>query len=334
MKHQKLITTALSLFTAAALFVSESAHAGDTTTLKVGTLAPAESPWGKVFKVWQKGIKQRTNGAVEIQFFWNGQQGDEGAMVNKIRSGQLDGAAITATGLSNIYKQVLVMQMPGVFGSWAKLDAARGKLKGKFDEAFEKEGFKNLGWGDVGAARIMSKGFAVKTPNDIKKKGVYTLKGDPIGPVMYSVIGDVTPKEITIPEITPALTAGTINMINSPALAAEPLQWAPLLDNINSMVTGYAIGALVFSSSRFKGLPADVQTALVETGNVTAVALTNSIRQADDAAFARLKQRMTVYEPTDADKAEWRKVTDAARAKLKGGTFKAEDIAAVEEAGK
>ena len=57
----------------------------DGILLKVGTLAPAESPWGKVFKVWQKGVKERTNGALELQFFWNGQQGDELAMVGKIR---------------------------------------------------------------------------------------------------------------------------------------------------------------------------------------------------------------------------------------------------------
>src|SRR4051794_7369296 len=81
-------------------FVSRSARADDATTLKIGTLAPAESPWGQVFKVWQKGVKERSNGAVELQFFWNGQQGDEVAMVGKMRTGQLDGAAITATGLA------------------------------------------------------------------------------------------------------------------------------------------------------------------------------------------------------------------------------------------
>ncbi len=306
----------------------------ETTVLKIGTLAPAESPWGKVFRVWQKAVKERTNGAVELQFFWNGQQGDEAAMVNKIRAGQLDGAAITATGLGTIHKGVLVLQLPGLFGGWDKLDNARDKLKGKFDEAFEKEGFKNLGWGDVGAARIMTKGFEIRVPDDLKKKNVFVIKGEPVMPTFFSVIGDITPKEITLNEITPALTSGSINMVNSPALAAEQLQWAPQLDHINEMITGYAVGALVFSSSKFKTLPENVQTTLKETGKVTGDALTKTIRKSDDEAFARLKGRMKSYMPNPEELAKWKPIYEKTRAKLKGSTFKSEDVQAVEDAAK
>ena len=40
-----------------------------------------------------------TNGELVLDFQWNGQAGDEVLMVQKIRSGQLDGAAVTAIGL-------------------------------------------------------------------------------------------------------------------------------------------------------------------------------------------------------------------------------------------
>ena len=83
-----------------ALVSGLSATASAGTVLKVGTLAPKESPWGKVFTVWQKGFKERTKGAAEIPFFFNGTQGDERAMVGKIRTGQLDGAAVNAVGLA------------------------------------------------------------------------------------------------------------------------------------------------------------------------------------------------------------------------------------------
>src|SRR5215831_8588517 len=144
-------------FIAVALVVGVPAVA-HAAVLKVGTLAPKESPWGQVFSVWQKGVKERTNGAVELQFFWNGQQGDEVAMVGKMRTGQLDGAAITATGLAQIYKNVLVLQMPGLFPTWEKLDKARNAMRPKFDAEFEAAGFRILGWGDVGIAHLMTKG--------------------------------------------------------------------------------------------------------------------------------------------------------------------------------
>src|SRR5438132_8134754 len=118
---RKLAALALSVL---GLAVADTANA-DTITLKVGTLAPQASPWGQVFKVWQTAVHDKTNGALELQFFYNGQQGDEVAMVGKMRAGQLDGAAITATGLGQIHKQVLVLQLPGLFPSWDKLDKAR-----------------------------------------------------------------------------------------------------------------------------------------------------------------------------------------------------------------
>ena len=70
--------------------VSFSVDAGAVEVIKVGTLAPKASPWGKVFTVWEKAVKEKSGGKLELQFFYNGQQGDEGAMVGKMKAGQLD----------------------------------------------------------------------------------------------------------------------------------------------------------------------------------------------------------------------------------------------------
>ena len=321
-----MIRRLLWILAAAALFMSVLAmpRVAQAATLKVGTLAPAESPWGQVFKIWQKGVKERTGGALELQFFWNGQQGDEVAMVGKMRTGQLDGAAITATGLAQIYKHVLVLQMPGLFPTWEKLDNARNAMRPKFDPEFEAAGFKIIGWGDVGIAHMMTKGFEVRHPADLKHKNTFFLAGDPIEPMVYSLIGDVTPVQLTVPEVLPALTSNKINVVNAPALAAEQLQWASRLDHLNTAPSGIGIGALIFSSAKLKELPADAQAALIETGKVAGEALTLRIRKEDGAAYGRLKARMTSYEPNDAEQAEWKDLFHKTRQRLKGAHFKPE----------
>lgn len=45
-------------------------------TLKIGTLAPRSSPWGKVFETWIKAVNEKSGGNLELQFFYNGDQGD------------------------------------------------------------------------------------------------------------------------------------------------------------------------------------------------------------------------------------------------------------------
>jgi TRAP-type C4-dicarboxylate transport system substrate-binding protein len=238
-----------------------------------------------------------------------------------MKSGQLDGAAITATGLAQIYKHVLVLQLPGLFPTWEKLDKARNFMKPSFDPEFEKQGFTVLGWGDVGIAHMMTKGFEVRVPNDLKHKNTFFFAGDPIEPMVYSLIGEVTPKEITVPEVLPALTNNTINVVNAPALAAEQLQWASRLDHINLSPSGIGIGALIFSSAKLKSLPADAKAALLETGKVAGEALTGRIRREDAAAFGRLKSRMAAYEPTADEQAQWQKIFEDARQRLKGSYF-------------
>jgi TRAP-type C4-dicarboxylate transport system substrate-binding protein len=312
------------VFTLAAIALLAGAPkvaSADTVTLRVATLAPQASPWGKVFTAWQKGIKAASNGALEIQFFYGNQQGDEVAMVGKMRTRQLDGAAITATGLAQIYKSVLVLQMPGLFRDWPGLDAARNAMRPELDAAFDKEGFKIIGWGDVGIAHMMTKGFEVRTPADLKHKNCFFLTGDPIESTFYQVVGDVNPKQLTVPEILPALTAGTINVVNAPALASEQLQWSSLLDHINTAPSGIGIGALVFTSSRINSLPADLQKLVIESGNNTGNALTSSIRNQDALSFGRLKGRMAAYEPTQAEEAQWKGLFKQTRDRLRGSTF-------------
>jgi TRAP-type C4-dicarboxylate transport system substrate-binding protein len=130
-----------------------------------------------------------------------------------------------------------------------------------------------------------------------------------------------------------------------PSLAGEQLQLAQMMTKICTSEVGYGIGSLVFSAPKFNGLPADVQQALKETGEITGKALTARIRAADKAAYERLAvgnpkanpavpPRLQPYNLTDAEKAQWEKLFADARAKLRGGTFNADLMGQVEEAGK
>src|SRR5579863_6775811 len=140
----------LSAFVAVASFALGLAGTAEaTTTLKIGTLAPGDSAWGKEFKKWAKDVNDDTGGDVQLDFQWNGTAGDEVLMVQKIRSGQLDGAAVTAVGLAQTgVNDVLLFQMPGLFANWGTLDAAREAMRDEFDRQFAGKGFSVLGWGD------------------------------------------------------------------------------------------------------------------------------------------------------------------------------------------
>jgi TRAP-type C4-dicarboxylate transport system substrate-binding protein len=312
--------------------LSQEASAGEV--LKIGTLAPKSSPWGQVFTVWEKAVKEKSGGRIELQFFYNGQQGDEGAMVGKMKAGQLHGAAVTAVGLSKIYKPILALQMPGLFSSWAKLDAARDAMKAEFEKGVSDAGFTLGGWGDVGAVHLMSKGFPVKSPDDMKGKKPYMWRDDAIQPALYQVIGGVTPVPLNVPEVLPQLNTGAVNIVVAPALAAEQLQWASKLDHIVGDTSGFAIGALVFSSKSLDALPADLRQIVTDTGKVAAAALTTRIRNEDAAAFGRMKGKMTVVTLSADEKTKWDGIFKQVRQRLAQGTFSPDLVAKLESLGR
>jgi len=195
------LATLVSMLGAAVAVTAFACAADATTTLKIGTLAPADSPWGKGFKKWATDIAAETNGDLQLDFQFNGQAGDEVLMVQKIRSGQLDGAAVTAIGLGQTgVTDVLIFQLPGLFTNWGKLDLARNAMKDEFGKMFEAKGFTILGWGDVGAAKTMTVGFEVHRPSDLQGKGVFAIAGDPVQPKIYSAIGGITPRVLSVKE--------------------------------------------------------------------------------------------------------------------------------------
>jgi len=287
------------------------------SSIRFATLAPKHSPWGKVFSAWQKAVDDKTKGEVDVQWLWNGTAGPEANMVGKIKSGQITGAAITAVGLSSIHKPIVALQMPGAFKTWAELDKARDALRPEFDKAMTDAGFYVSGWGDVGVARTMSHGFEVKLPDDMKGKSPGLVAQDIIGPKVFEVIGGITAKPADVVEFLPLLNSGAINLLTVPALAAEQLQWASRLDNINDGVVGFGVGAMVISDKELSKLPKDQRDIMETTGKAAQIALIKIIRHEDDSAMERLSKKMTLHHQTDAERAEWEKVYKKACQRVK-----------------
>src|ERR1043165_608214 len=177
MKLRSIVSTAVIGF---ALTASAGAAAAEHT-LRIATIAPKASSWGKGYGAWQKAIEKKTGDKLELQIYFNGVQGNEDAMVSKIKTGQLDGAAITAIGLSMIYKNVLTLQLPGVLTTWEQLDKVRAQLQPTLDAGIKANGFNIVGWGDVGLVRQFTKGFEIHRPDDVKNKRPAVWRHEPTG---------------------------------------------------------------------------------------------------------------------------------------------------------
>lgn len=300
-------------------------------TLTIATVAPKQSLWGKVFGAWSKAVKKKTNGKLELRFYWNATQGDETTTVAKIRSGQLDGATLGAGGLGKIYKPALALQLPGMVTSWQSIDRINAAVYPELRKAFDERGFYLSSIGDVGRSRTLSKGRAIRTPKDIVGMKPASPRRGVIAPVLFSVLG-ATPVHTSLPELLPALSSGRINVMVAPALAAEQLQWAPHFDHIAADVSGMAVGAMVLSKQRLEAQPEDLLEVLRKTGKKAGKILRKRVRKEDDAAYERMSRKMTVVKLTATERAAWEKVGKEVRRRLTQTTFPADFVRRLETA--
>lgn len=288
--------------------------------LKMVTLAPAGSQWAKEFQGWTDEAMSKSDCKIWLKWFWNGGGGgDEMRMVTDLRGGQKHGAAMTAIGLGEIYKEVLLFQLPGLFDNWPALDAAREAEREFFEAEFAKRGFVIVGWGDVGAAKVMSVGRPIVTPADLKGQSAFYLPGDVVSPMFYSKVG-LKGTSVSLGELGSHL-GKDIHILNISPYAAEQLQLASKVTHLTAYTTAFVIGAVVLKKEKLDALPADLRDIVLTTGKARALALTNTIRVQDGEAFKRMKTTKVTSTPTPEQVKAWQEILGATRKSLRGAPF-------------
>lgn len=306
---------------AAALGTFSPAEALSVTELRVATLAPKASSWGKIFRVWQKAVSDKTRGELKLEVYYNGVHGMEAAMVGKVKSRQLDGAVVSSVGLAEIYRDVLALQLPGLITDWPTLDRVRNTMAPEIEKGFTDAGFSLVSWADVGLVRPFSAGFAVRTPAAIKGKRPLVYSDDPILPTLYQTIGGVVPTPTRVMEVLPALRTGTANVIFAPGLAVEQLQWAPHLDHVTDWIMVCVIGGTVFRKDSIDAMPSDVRATFLEIQKRVGEIQTKQVRKDDQAAYDRVSKRMKVEKLGPSEKKAWDDLAREAVRRLSQATF-------------
>lgn len=328
--RKKLATAAGAL----GVLMGVASTASAETEIGIGTLAPSDSEWGKVFKAWAKNVAKKSNGELKLKWYFNGAQGDENAMVDKMISQQLDGAAVTSVGLAKVHQDFLAVQMPGLCTNWGCVDDVRDAVKDELVAKATEKGITIAGWGDVGLAHTYSHGIAVKSPGDLGKDNgakVYGWADDPTLDIVSTELG-YTPVEKSVPMLLLALSGGEVNVATVPSLPAEQLQWMPYFDHVGENVAGAAIGGLVFSSKTLDGLAGDMKDTLLTTGEKAGKLLTKRIRKQDEKSYERAKKKMTVVTLNRAQQVRWKNTFKRIRGKLAQQVYPADLVEKLEKA--
>lgn len=289
------------LLTLALLLILGVAQHAAAETIKLATLAPKGSSWMNSFTAMEKELATKTDGAIKIRFYPNGVQGDELDVIRKMRAGLLHAGAMTATGLGEIHKEVLILQLPRMFKTYEELDYVRDALREEFDRAFADNGYILLGWGDIGYYYMFSN-QPIDTLETLRSPNVkmWARSSDRIG-LEFTKQADVAnvPKEVS--QVLSALHSGQVNAVTTSPYACVALQWYPKLKYMTNLPVNIGVGATLITKETFDRLSSEQQQMLRKTAAKHHAELILKIRKDNAAAIEALQKKagikMVEFEP-------------------------------------
>ena len=232
-------------------FLLNSAFA---TEIKVGILAPDGTTWAKYLKKIIKDVDKATNGEVKIKVYYGGAQGDESDVLRKIRVGQLHGGIFTGKTLSEIYGDVRIMEVPFTFyDDYNKASQTLKKMTDYFNSGFEKNGFVNLGFYELGQVYFISKKKATSI-DGMKGMKIWLWEGDKLVSTLISNLGLVgVPLAMT--DVLTSLQTGILEATYAPPMAILAVQWNTKVNYLINFPIAFSMGAFLVDNKAWLKVP-------------------------------------------------------------------------------
>jgi TRAP-type C4-dicarboxylate transport system substrate-binding protein len=288
-----------------------------TTIIRMGTLAPKDSEWHKILLNMGEEWKKISGGKIELKVYPGGEQGDEPAMVEKLRIKKLQSVAISGAGLSGIDSAVSALQIPMLLNSYEEVDYVRDRLAPRLEQGLAKRGFIVLNWADAGWVHFFTKKPAMH-PDEIRAMKLCVLQGDNSTFELYKSHG-FHPVALAATDILTGLQTGLIDAFQSPPLVALGSQWFGGAKNMLDVRFAQLVGATLISKDVWEKIPANIRPELLKSAHTAGVALRENIRKAEEQSIPLMQQfGLNVVHADSAALTEWRKLAVSIYPYLRG----------------
>lgn len=325
-----LRAAALALIAIPAVLLHPRA-AAQQFTIKFATVAPEGSAWMKVMKEYDKAIRTESGGRLGFRIYGGSVQGDEKDVLRKIKLGQLHSAGVTGNGITGIAPKVRVLDSPFLFRNYDEADRVYQAFDSELSQAFEENGYVNLGWAEVGFVYVFTN-TPIRSPQDLRGVKMWMWEGDPVAEASFKAL-NVHPIPLSITEVLTSLQTKLIDGVYTSPYAAIALQWFTRVKYMLDVPLADASGAVVIAKKKFDELPPDLREILTRNGRKYMAKLTRISREENANAIQTLRSNgITVTEPPSPDEtAAYEEIGRQARQLLAGKVIPEDLLSRVEQ---
>jgi TRAP-type C4-dicarboxylate transport system substrate-binding protein len=310
------LATALALLTGVSTPVA--APAQSKAAIKLATLVPEGSIWDKAFRTMTERWTKETEGRVKVRIYPGGMAGDEPGILRKMRTGSLNAAALTVSGLSDIDQGFAVFEIPMFFRSKDEVLYVVEELTPLFEQRLRANGYVLVHWGYAGWIHLFSK-EPIRRIEDLKRQKLFVTAGDDFF-VEWWNDHDFHPVPLAVTDIFQGLETGLIDVVPSPTIASLTFQWYRATPYMLDLPISPYLGATIVSADVWDKLSAGDRAAMLAAAKDIERHLAEEVPRREREAIEEMQRRKVTVTSAADDKNEspWRDMASMIGEKMRG----------------
>ena len=276
--------------------------------LKVGHVGAPVSPQQAAGDIFEKLVKEKTGGAIEIKQYGSATLGDERELVEGLTLGTIQGAIVSSGLYGGYYPMMSAFEIPFLFRNRDHTNMVNNGPVGA-------EILGNLNnKAKIVAVAIWEHGFrhmtnnvrAIKEPADLDGLKIRSPEVPTYSVALKSL--NAVPIPMAFAELYVALDRGVVDGQHNPLLHVMGQRFYEVQKHLSMLDFAYTPNVLAFSKSTWGKLSKEQQAKVVEAAKETGVLWSEKAASEEARLLGELKDKMQVLDRDQVNKAAFQKI--------------------------
>jgi TRAP-type C4-dicarboxylate transport system substrate-binding protein len=298
------------------------------TTLRIATLAPEGTMWARVMHEWERTLKE-SSASVRVKVYLGGVAGDEVAVGERIRRGQLDGLISAGTLCQQVAPSVRVLKVVGLFQGRDEAEYVLKHLKPVFDKEAAGNGFVNLAEGSVGSIIVFSR-KPIASMAELRRTPLWTGRQDDFTLAQLNAIG-MHAVPLPLDAASGEYRSGHLDGFLTVPSVALSWQWSSQVGYFTDLRLSFLFSCLLISNASFDALSFETQQTFRNVATHMVARIDELGRQQDEALVNELfaKQGLKQVRVDERFRSEFFEAAQESRERLSDKLVPAELVRSV-----
>ena len=291
---------ALLVFACTAAFAAEF-------TLKLGHIADPQNPYAQGAVKFTELVKEKTDGAVEIQIFPSSQLGNQRDLIEGLTFGTVDMTLTSTAVLGNFLTEAAVFDLPFIFRDIPHAYKALDTVGMEICKPLEKRGIKVLAMFENGVRHMTNNRNPIRKPEDVKGLKIRVME-QPIYIEMMKVLG-ASPTPMAFGELFTAMQQGVVDGQENPAAHIYTSRFFEVQKYISLTAHTYSAEPLLVAMGVWSKLPEAHQKSIQEAAFEARDWQRDLCRQLENQYWEKIRESGKSEINDDVDKAAFMEAT-------------------------